>query len=88
MISPTLLPRDTLLSANQDGMVRIFDTRSGNSNTISFNAQADACRDAQFNPFYGNILASVHESGNVAIWDRRMPDQVFQPSVLSYPYRI
>jgi hypothetical protein len=57
-------------------MVRIFDTRSSNSSTVTLNAQADACRDAQFNPFYSHILASIYESGNVAIWDRRMPEQV------------
>lgn len=79
--------RDTLLSANQDGTVRIFVTRSNSSNsnnsTITLNAQADACRDAQFNPFHSHILASIYENGNVAIWDRRMPEQVLQITLLA-----
>ena len=69
-------------------MVRIFDTRtnassssSSSTNTssavVTLNAQAEACRDAQFNPFYAHILASIYENGNAVIWDRRMPEQVW-----------
>lgn len=57
--------------------MRIFDTRANKeAASKSLNAHADACRDAQFNPFYDHILAAIYENGSVVIWDRRMAEQV------------
>lgn len=64
-----------LLSAHQDGQIKIWDTlRQKNSCIKVISGYTDACRDAKFDPFHPNLIAAIYESGILMIWDRRNPD--------------
>jgi WD40 repeat protein len=64
-----------LLSAHQDGQVKIWDTaRQKNPCLKIMAAHGDACRQASFDPFHPNIIAAIYETGSLMIWDRRNPD--------------
>lgn len=70
-----------LISANQDGIIRIFDTRtSSNSKTgenspcQNFNPKCDAIRDIQFNPHNPNSFSAISDNGTLSVWDRRNTD--------------
>ena len=70
-----------LISANQDGIIRIFDTRtSANSKTgennlcQNFNPKCDAIRDIQFNPHNPNSFSAISDNGTLSVWDRRNTD--------------
>lgn len=67
-----------LISANQDGIIRIFDTRtSANAKTAennvcqNFNPKCDAIRDIQFNPHNSNSFSAISDNGTLSVWDRR-----------------
>lgn len=65
---------NTIASANQDGIVRIFDFRSpGAAAKISTYGQRGfvATRDIEFDPFHADIFAEVSENGSLKMWDRR-----------------
>lgn len=66
-----------LLSAHQDGQIKLWDTmRQKNSCIKVVSGYSDACRDAKFDPFHPNLFAAIYESGILMIWDRRNPDHV------------
>eukprot|EP01032_Pedospumella_encystans_P021105 gene21105-23947_t len=65
---------NTIASANQDGIVRIFDFRtSGATAKITSYGQRGfvATRDIEFDPFHADIFAEVSENGSLKMWDRR-----------------
>ena len=67
-----------IASANQDGIVRIFDFRfhSVAASVTSFGKRGFvATRDIQFNPFHTDIFAEVSDNGTLQIWDRRMQNK-------------
>ena len=68
----------TLLSANQDGIIRIFDTRIGTTSKSNscqdFNPKCDAIRDVQFSNSSEFIFAAISDNGTLSVWDRRNLD--------------
>lgn len=70
--------RYQLLSAHQDGQVKIWDTlrQKNPCLKVMVGGPADACREAKFDPFHPNLLAAIYENGTLKVWDRRYIDQV------------
>lgn len=66
-----------LLSASQDGSIKLFDLRAKNTHS-TFSTGSTSVRDVQFCPasliYFG--FASAGEDGNVQVWDLRRPDKV------------
>eukprot|EP00095_Tigriopus_kingsejongensis_P009251 maker-scaffold922_size80897-snap-gene-0.17 protein:Tk09251 transcript:maker-scaffold922_size80897-snap-gene-0.17-mRNA-1 annotation:"hypothetical protein D910_02335" len=63
-----------LLSASQDGTIRLFDMRSRECTQV-FCHGSESIRDAQFSPHQSQTFASAAENGRVSIWDMRKPDR-------------
>ena len=73
-----------ILTANQDGIIRLFDTRikinttDTNTNTSNNNKQyyprGEAIRDIQFDPHNSDLFAAVTDNGSISIWDIRYED--------------
>ncbi|KAJ3254498.1 WD repeat-containing protein 24 [Boothiomyces macroporosus] len=63
----------TLLSASQDGKMKVWDLRSPGRAKITFDGKAESVRDVQFNPITGYEFASVFENGSLQLWDIRNP---------------
>jgi WD40 repeat protein len=60
-------------SANQDGIVRLFDLRTTPAKVSSFGQRGFAAtRDIDFDPFHTHIFAEVSENGTLKVWDRRL----------------
>lgn len=64
-----------LLSASQDGTMRLWDIRSrsvgtGTPNKI-FEPCSDSVRDASFSPFHHNYIAAGFDNGTLQLWDMR-----------------
>lgn len=65
---------NTIATANQDGIVRIFDFRIPQTaaKIATYGQRAlVATRDIEFDPFHAEIFAEVSENGSIKIWDRR-----------------
>ena len=63
-----------IASANQDGIVRLFDCRAPTiAAKIKTYGQRGfvATRDIEFDPFHADIFAEVSENGSLKVWDRR-----------------
>ena len=71
-----------LLSGNQDGIIRKFDTRIKNASSSSsspacvnsFNPKSDAIKDIQFDPFSHAYFAAISDNGHVSIYDMRQEE--------------
>lgn len=70
--SPT--DKDVFVTANQDGLINLFDIRQKQSLVQHFNPHADSVRDVAFDPFNSNCFGSVCGNGSLALWDKRFPD--------------
>eukprot|EP00158_Paraphelidium_tribonemae_P008057 Partr_v1_DN28451_c2_g1_i4_m42155 putative WD repeat domain 24 len=61
-----------LLTASQDGTMRMWDLRVQNSVTV-FEGKSESVRDVQFAPHSAFEYAAAFENGNIQKWDIRMP---------------
>jgi WD40 repeat protein len=64
-----------LLSASQDGTMRLWDLRTRSKSKFSFDGKSESVRDIQFNPMNMNEFASVFDNGSLQTWDIRNPNQ-------------
>lgn len=64
-----------LLSASQDGSLKLWDLRAGGSSKISFDGKSESARDCQFNPVSSHEFAAVFDNGSLQLWDIRSPTQ-------------
>ncbi|KAI9222228.1 hypothetical protein BC828DRAFT_378906 [Blastocladiella britannica] len=62
-----------LLSASQDGLLKLWDLRTKSTATHSFDGKAESVRDCQFSPTNPNEFAAAFENGIVQVWDLRRP---------------
>jgi SEA/GATOR complex protein SEA2/WDR24 len=62
-----------LLSASQDGTMRLFDLREPKYASALFKPRSDSVRDAQFSPFFANYFAAAFDNGTIQLWDIRQP---------------
>ncbi|KAI8826142.1 uncharacterized protein EV422DRAFT_155245 [Fimicolochytrium jonesii] len=64
-----------LLSASQDGSMRLWDLRAKSIARNSFEGKAESVRDVQFSPSSPFEFVAAFENGNVQKWDIRFPTQ-------------
>ncbi|KAI9148542.1 SEA (Seh1-associated) complex subunit [Blastocladiella emersonii ATCC 22665] len=63
-----------LISASQDGSLKLWDLRTKSAARHTFEGKAESARDVQFNPTPGSWeFSAVFENGTVQIWDVRHP---------------
>ncbi|CAH8478583.1 unnamed protein product [Heterobilharzia americana] len=72
-----------LVTASQDGKLKLFDIRDPNPNSscrIFFqrNASPSPVRDVSFCPKQGFLVAAVQENGVISIWDTRKGSRPFR----------
>ncbi len=60
----------TLLSASQDGTMKLWDIRDPTNCKVTFDGKAEAVRDVQFSKF-PNYFAAAFDNGTIQIWDIR-----------------
>ena len=60
-----------LLSASQDGTMKIWDLRMKSTAPTTFEGKSEAVRDVQFSPVNGYEFASAFENGTIQKWDLR-----------------
>ncbi|CCJ28704.1 unnamed protein product [Pneumocystis jirovecii] len=64
-----------LLSASQDGTIKLWDLRDRNgSSKHTMQGRAESVRDIQFNPNSMSEFAAAFENGTVQRWDIRKPN--------------
>ncbi|RKO86430.1 WD40-repeat-containing domain protein, partial [Blyttiomyces helicus] len=64
-----------LLSASQDGTMKLWDLRAKNVARHTFEGKAESVRDVQFSPGNPFEFAAAFENGNIQKWDIRNPLQ-------------
>lgn len=62
-----------LLSASQDGNVKLWDLRERKSRS-TFQGKSEAVRDVQFNAANAVEFAAAYENGSIQRWDYRKPN--------------
>lgn len=62
-----------LLSASQDGTMKIWDLRTNGKAKQTFNGKSESVRDVQFSPLATVKFASVFDNGSLQLWDMRYP---------------
>lgn len=62
-----------LLSASQDGVVKLWDLRERSAARLSFECKAESVRDVQFSTTDTNQFVAGFENGTVQRWDIRQP---------------
>lgn len=65
-----------ILSASQDGLVKLWDIRNDKSSS-TFEIKSEV-RQVKWSPFYQNLFATGTENGSVDIWDVRKPEAPFR----------
>ncbi|KAJ3148061.1 WD repeat-containing protein 24 [Geranomyces variabilis] len=64
-----------LLSASQDGSMRLWDLRAKSIARNAFEGRAESVRDVQFSPTNPYEFVAGFENGNIQKWDIRFPNQ-------------
>ncbi|KAJ1507114.1 WD repeat-containing protein 24 [Coelomomyces lativittatus] len=62
-----------LLSASQDGIMKLWDLRAKGPSKQTYEGKAESVRDIQFSPAHSHTFVSVFETGIVQKWDMRFP---------------
>ncbi|KNE56400.1 hypothetical protein AMAG_02209 [Allomyces macrogynus ATCC 38327] len=62
-----------LLSASQDGSMKLWDLRARAAAVLSFESKAESVRDVQFSPTGPTEFSAAFESGQIQKWDLRNP---------------
>ncbi|KAI9143812.1 WD40-repeat-containing domain protein, partial [Paraphysoderma sedebokerense] len=62
-----------LLSASQDGTLKLWDLRAKNFARHTFEGKAESVRDVQFSPTFAYEFAAAFENGTIQRWDIRNP---------------
>eukprot|EP00842_Homolaphlyctis_polyrhiza_P004550 jgi/Hompol1/5096/HPOL_000492-RA len=62
-----------LLTASQDGKVKLWDFAKSNHQPITFDGRAESVRDVQFNPADPLYFMAAYENGSIRMWDIRRP---------------
>jgi WD40 repeat protein len=57
----------TLLSASQDGTMRLWDLRSHGSAKLVFEGKSESARDVMFNPVQPYEFAAAFENGTIQV---------------------
>ncbi|CUS13561.1 unnamed protein product [Tuber aestivum] len=71
-----------LLSASQDGNVKLWDLRERGSR-LTFKGRADAVRDVQFNAWNAVEFAAAFDNGTIQRWDYRK-DSLYERSLSAH----
>ncbi|TPX70169.1 hypothetical protein SpCBS45565_g01981 [Spizellomyces sp. 'palustris'] len=64
-----------LLSASQDGTMRLWDLRAKSIARNAFEGKAESVRDVQFSPTNAFEFVAAFENGTIQKWDIRYPTQ-------------
>ncbi|KAI8922236.1 WD40-repeat-containing domain protein [Powellomyces hirtus] len=64
-----------LLSASQDGSMRLWDLRAKSIARNAFEGRAESVRDVQFSPTNPYEFVAAFENGSIQKWDIRFPTQ-------------
>jgi WD40 repeat protein len=64
-----------LISASQDGTIKIWDLRTKSKAQKTFDGKSESVRDVQFNPKSNYEFASVFDNGSLQTWDIRNPEK-------------
>jgi WD40 repeat protein len=62
-----------LLSASQDGTMKLWDLRTKSTARHTFDGKSEAVRDVSFSPMNSYEFAAAFENGNIQKWDLRNP---------------
>ncbi|RKP05167.1 WD40-repeat-containing domain protein, partial [Thamnocephalis sphaerospora] len=63
-----------LLSASQDGTMRVWDLREPKPSKLVLDGKSESVRDVRFSPINTHELAAAFENGAVQKWDLRKPN--------------
>jgi WD40 repeat protein len=74
-ISFNPLDPSVLISASQDGTMKLWDFRTRSKSKHTFDGKSESVRDVQFNPMNANEFAAVFDNGSLQTWDMRNPQQ-------------
>jgi WD40 repeat protein len=65
-------PREAImLSASQDGTMKLWDLRSKDTAKVTYDAKSECVRDVQFSPVDWYSFAAAFDNGTVSVWDLR-----------------
>ncbi|KAL7750998.1 SEA (Seh1-associated) complex subunit [Sorochytrium milnesiophthora] len=69
-----------LLSASQDGTMKLWDLRTNGAAKATFEGKCESARDVQFSPVAQYEFVAAFENGAVQRWDTRAP-QMFEKKI-------